>query len=118
MIVYPTVNGLPPPQQYHPSNAPVNEYIVNGNDVDKGRWPWMLSLEVLDPEFRHTCGASLIGRETASLFSIHLKPASHSYDFRRKLASAVVIVIYSKTFKHRILSIAIVLPSLKQTLLN
>ena len=56
-----SVSALPPPGQYYASNAPVNEYIVNGNDVEKGRWPWMLSLEVLDPEFRHTCGASLIG---------------------------------------------------------
>ena len=48
------------PGNYY-STAEGDAYIINGNDVEKGRWPWMLSLEVLDPEFRHTCGASLLG---------------------------------------------------------
>ena len=45
---------------FHSSNGDINQYIVNGNDVEKGVYPWMLSLEVVDPLFRHTCGASLL----------------------------------------------------------
>ena len=41
-------------------------YIINGQDAEKGRWPWLLSLEVLDPEYRHTCGASLLGKALTS----------------------------------------------------
>lgn len=42
-----------------------DEYIINGDDVDKGKWPWMLSLQVFDPEFRHTCGAALLDERHA-----------------------------------------------------
>ena len=48
--------GLPVSCDY----ASIEEYIINGEDASKGDWPWQLSLEVLDPEFRHTCGASLL----------------------------------------------------------
>ena len=43
------------------SVAEGDSYIINGDDAEKGRWPWLLSLEVYDPEFRHTCGATLLG---------------------------------------------------------
>ena len=54
------------------SAAEGDAYIINGNDVEKGRWPWMLSLEVLDPEYRHTCGASLLGQQT-----VPFQPSMH-----------------------------------------
>ena len=43
---------------------------MNGEDVAKGQYPWMLSLEVLDPEFRHTCGASLLGKDDGYTYPI------------------------------------------------
>ena len=59
--------------------ADAGEYVINGEDVAKGRWPWILSLEVLDPEFRHTCGATLIGMYDCVLES-KLELKSHLSD--------------------------------------